>query len=72
MKQKSNEHWQAEFYASQPVEYRMQWWWWARTQPNFLALYKACKEHDEQVLRIRDSVYGDVTGQSQHAKDTDS
>ena len=47
---RSTEEYQAEFYRSQPTEYRKGWWKWALEQPNFMGLYKHCIEKDSEVL----------------------
>lgn len=44
---------QFDWYASQPVEYRRQWWAWAMEEPNFDRMVAEFREDDPVVLRFR-------------------
>ena len=45
---------QANFYASQSVDYRKGWWAWALEQHNFMDLVRCCDEKDASVLPYRE------------------
>ena len=44
---------QYEWYRSQPVTYRRDWWVWASDQPNFDSMVVAFVEDDPSVIRMR-------------------